>query len=76
MSMMVMINMTEVAQYTYHEFLMETVEDMGALYQIALEVNRRNQEAYDEANNVKQDDDDAVTDSKEVLDFIDSLKEE
>lgn len=49
---------------------------MGALYQIALEVNRRNQEAYDEANNVKQDDDDAVTDSKEVLDFIDSLKEE
>lgn len=76
MSMMVMINMTEVAQYTYREFMMETVEDMGALYQIALEVNRRNQEAFDEANNVKQDDDDAVTDSKEVLDFIDSLKEE
>lgn len=75
MSMMVMINMTEVAQYTYREFLMETVEDMGALYQIALEVNRRNQEAY-EGSDGKIDDDDAVTDSREVLDFIDSLRED
>ena len=75
MSMMVMINMTEVASYTYREFLAETMDDMGALYQIALEVNRRNKEAM-EGSDGKTDDDDAVTDSKEVLDFIDSLREE
>lgn len=75
MSMMVMINMTEVASYTYREFLAETMDDMGALYQIALEVNRRNKEAM-EGSDGKVDDDDAVTDSKEVLDFIDSLREE
>lgn len=76
MSMMVMINMTEVAQYTYHEFLMEDLDDMGYLYQIALEVNRRNEEAYNKASGKKHDDDDAVENSKEVEDLMDYLIDE
>lgn len=73
-TMMTFINLTEVASYTFREFLEEEYVDMVMLYQIAEEVNRQNEEAMNSGGKSEEDKDNP--DSYEQIKFFESMRED